>query len=74
MDEKNPYIEAIRKRALGYEIEEQTTLIEETPNGVKKKIVKTKKHIPPDLACARYLLEGKKSADEVLKEITDGNY
>lgn len=56
MDEKEKYIEALRKRALGFEYEEITTLIEETAKGSKKKIVKTKKYIPPDPATARYLL------------------
>ena len=56
MVEKQKYIEALKKRALGYEYEEVQTLIEETAHGTKKKIVKTKKHIPPDPETAKYLL------------------
>lgn len=56
MDEKQKYIEALKKRALGYEYEEIQTLIEETAHGTKKKIVKTKKHIPADVETAKFLL------------------
>ncbi len=81
MDEKQQYLEAIKKRALGYEYEETQTLIEETKTGQKKKIVKTKKHIPPDVASCRWLLsklEPKQELEELferyekdLKEVMD---
>lgn len=57
MEEKEKYINALKKRALGYEFEEVTTLIEETPNGTKKKISRTKKHIPADVETAKFLLK-----------------
>ena len=56
MEEKDKYIQALKKRALGFEYEEVTTLIEETAHGTKKKIAKTKKYVPPDPKTARYLL------------------
>lgn len=72
MDEKEKYIEALKKRALGFEYEEITTLIEETAKGSKKKIVKTKKYMPPDPATARYLLNKlnpeQKDFEQQLKE------
>lgn len=84
MDEKNKYIEALKKRALGFEYEETTTLIEETAHGTKKKIVKNKKYCPPDPATARYLLgqlepmqedfdKALKEFEEQLKEVGNGN-
>lgn len=56
MTDKEKFLEAIKKRALGYDYEEVQTLIEETANGAKKKICKTKKHIPPDIKAAEFLL------------------
>ncbi len=84
MKDKEKYIEALKKRALGFEYEETTTLIEETSHGTKKKIVRTKKYIPPDPATARYLLaqlepvkedfeEALKEFEKQLKEVQDGN-
>lgn len=84
MDEKNKYFDALKKRALGFEYEEVTTLIEETAHGTKKKIVKTKKYCPPDPATARYLLgqldtnqddfeKALKDFEEELKGVTNGN-
>lgn len=81
---KEKYIEALKKRALGYEYEETQTLIEETSHGTKKKIVKTKKHIPPDPETAKYLLNQLdptqedfdkilKDFEDELKEVTNGN-
>ena len=61
---KQKYIEALKKRALGSEYEEVQTLIEETAHGTKKKIVKTKKHIPPDPETAKYLLNQLKPKQE----------
>lgn len=37
MDNKEKYLEAIKKRALGYEYEEVVTLIEETEAGTKRR-------------------------------------
>ena len=75
-NEKKKYIEALKKRALGYDYEEVQTLIEETAHGTKKKIVKTKKHIPPDPHTARFLLkqlEGveQKDFEEILKDFEE---
>ena len=52
MNEDDKYLNAIEKLALGYEYEEIQTLIEDTPSGQKKKIIRTKKHCPPNLAAA----------------------
>lgn len=81
MDEKNKYLEAIIKRALGYEYEEVQTLIEETDHGTKKKIVRVKKHQPPDIEAAKWLLKSgttkkikfKDLEDEIRGVIENGN-
>lgn len=39
---------ALYRRALGYEYEETQTTIEETPSGTRRKVIKIKKHMPPD--------------------------
>lgn len=57
------YLESIKKLASGYEYEEIQTQIEETPSGTKKKIIKTKKHIPPNFQAARYLINLNKKQD-----------
>lgn len=73
------FLEALRKRAFGYEIEETQTLIEETPKGKVKKVVKVKKHIPPDPSCMTMILrlEGKarrhQEAESAGKEENDGD-
>lgn len=72
MTEKEKYIEALKKRALGYEYEEVQTLIEETAHGTKKKIVKTKKHIPADVNTARYLLSQMKPQSTDFENIIKG--
>lgn len=56
MSSGDEFLEAIRKRALGYEVEETQTLVEETPRGTVKKVVRTRRHVPPDLACAEWLI------------------
>lgn len=75
MDDIEKYIKALKKRALGYEYEETTTLIEETAHGTKKKISKTIKHVPPDAKTARYLLSKlnpqQKDFEEQLKEVEE---
>ncbi|MCQ2978224.1 MAG: hypothetical protein MJ245_00300 [Clostridia bacterium] len=52
----NKYLEAIEKLASGYEYEEIQTQVEETSTGTKKKIIKIKKHVPPNFQAARYLI------------------
>ncbi len=49
-------IQLIEKIANGYEYEEVQTIVEETPQGTKKKIVRTKKFQPANLQAAQYLL------------------
>lgn len=56
LDLKDKLIDAIYKKAVGYESEEIQTVVEETKNGTKKRIVKSKKVIGPDFNSARYLL------------------
>ena len=73
MDEdKEKCINALLKRALGYDYEETTTLIEETPGGRKKKIQKTTKHVPPDPEIARYLLKAMGATAEDYREALAG--
>lgn len=59
------YLKSIEKLAVGYEYEEVQTQIEETPSGTKKKIIKTKKHVPPNFQAARYLLNLNKQQEDV---------
>ena len=72
MNDKEKYIEALKKRALGFEYEEVTTLIEETSHGTKKKISKTVKYMPPDPETAKFLLRQleptQKDFDDLLKD------
>ena len=65
------YLESIEKLATGYEYEEIQTQFEETPNGTKKKIIKTKKHVPPNFQAARYLISCNKQdiSEEELKPL-----
>lgn len=67
------YLERIRKLAKGYEVEEVQTIIEETTSGTKKRIVRTKKHIPPNLQAIKYLMNSEikedNSDDLKLKEL-----
>lgn len=49
-------IQLIEKIAKGYEYEEVQTIVEETHQGTKKKIVRTKKFQPANLQAAQYLL------------------
>ena len=69
MAEKNKYLEAIIKRALGYEYEEVQTLIEETESGTKKKIVRVKKQMPPDIEAAKWLLKSKEAKKSTFKDL-----
>lgn len=55
-------LQLIEKIAKGYEYEEVQTIIEETLQGTKKKIVRNKKFQPANLQAAQYLLtENKKT-------------
>lgn len=68
----NKYIKAIEKLANGYEYEEVQTQIEETLTGTKKKITKTKKHIPPNFQAAKYLLNMNKGNNKN-EDLTEEN-
>lgn len=67
----NKYIESIEKLATGYDYEEVQTQIEETLTGTKKKIIKTKKHVPPNFQAAKYLLNMNKNNIE--NEVSEEN-
>lgn len=69
MNDKDKYLEAIKKRALGYEYEEVQNLIEETKGGTKKKIIITKKQVPPDVEAAKYLLKLEKSKSITISDM-----
>jgi len=48
------------------------TQIEETSNGTKKKILKTKKHMPPNFQAIKYLIhieKGASTTEEGLDEL-----
>ena len=49
-------MDALFQRAVGMEYEEVQTIIEETPSGTKKRLVKTKKRALPDFNALRYIL------------------
>src|SRR5690625_2008857 len=51
---------ALFKRALGYEYEEVKTLIEEVDGKKKKKIEKTKKHVPADVSAGSFWVRNRK--------------
>lgn len=53
---KDKLIDAIYKKAIGYDLEDTQSLVEATGGKKKQKIVKTTKHYPPDLNSAKYLL------------------
>jgi predicted transcriptional regulator len=53
---KNNLIDAMYRRAVGFEYEETQTVIEETKTGQKKRITKFKKQSLPDIAAIKYLL------------------
>lgn len=69
MNDKDKYLEAIKKRALGYEYEEVQNLIEETKGGTKKKIIITKKQVPPDIEAAKYLLKLEESKSITISDM-----
>lgn len=53
---KNNLIDAMYRRAVGFEYEETQTVIEETKTGQKKRITKFKKQSLPDISAIKYLL------------------
>lgn len=69
----NKYIQSIEKLATGYDYEEVQTQIEETLTGTKKKIIKTKKHVPPNFQAAKYLLNMNKNQNNIENEVLEEN-
>lgn len=71
---KKDLIDAMVKRALGYEIIEEEQFIEDSGKGEKqkRKIHRTKKQVPPDYKCIVYLLTKRfgKEFSERYEEIT----
>lgn len=53
---KSNIIDAIYKRAVGFETEDEVTTLEVANGRQKKRIVKTKKVYPPDIDACKYLL------------------
>lgn len=67
-------MQLIEKIANGYEYEEIQTIVEETPQGTKKKIIRSKKFQPSNLQAAQYLLTRKEeiiSVEEMDKLIDE---
>lgn len=62
------YYEAIEKLALGYDYEETQILIDETKSGQKKRMYKTKKHIPPNFEAARFMINHNKKKEKEAQE------
>lgn len=58
LDLKDELVNALYKKAVGYNVTDEIQYIEDQGKGKppKRKITKTKKHIPPDKYCAIYLL------------------
>lgn len=54
---------ALLKRALGYEYEETQTLIEKNGTREVKKVVKTKKTVPPDTTAQIFWLKNRKPVE-----------
>lgn len=54
---KQDILDALYKRAVGYNTEDEVQNLEVMPDGRRKqKITKTKRHYPPDVDAAKYLL------------------
>lgn len=53
---KHKLLDAVYRRAVGFEYEETQTVIEETKIGTKKRITKFKKQSLPDIVAIKYLL------------------
>jgi hypothetical protein len=78
---KYKLMDALFQRAVGMEYEEVQTIIEETPAGTKKRLVKTKKRALPDFNAIKYLLiikfgreynDRREEIDVMLKRIEKG--
>ena len=53
---KESLMDALYKKAIGFEYEEIQTFIEETSHGQKKKVIKSRKYSLPDVNAIKYLL------------------
>lgn len=51
---------AMYKAALGYEIDEVKTYVEDSGNGQKKRVEKTKKHVAPNVTAQIFWLKNRK--------------
>jgi len=80
-DLKYKVFDALYQRAVGGDYEESQTIIEETKAGTKKRIVKTKKKVQPDVSAIKYLLlikfgkeynERREEIDIMLKRLEKG--
>lgn len=78
---KYKVFDALYQRAVGGDYEESQTIIEETKTGTKKRIVKTKKKVHPDVSAIKYLLlikfgreynERREEIDIMLKRLEKG--
>lgn len=69
--ERDKFLEALKKRALGYDVEEVQTLVEETTSGTKKKIIRNKKHITPDISAAKYMYNKFSTNEEKTNELLE---
>ncbi|MFH2116693.1 MAG: hypothetical protein ABII85_01475 [Bacillota bacterium] len=78
---KYKVFDALYQRAVGGDYEESQTIIEETKTGTKKRIVKTKKKVQPDVSAIKYLLlikfgkeynERREEIDIMLKRLEKG--
>lgn len=54
---------ALYKSALGYEVEEVKTIFEDTDNGQRKRVEKTKKQMSPNVTAQIFWLKNRKSED-----------
>lgn len=67
-------LEALKKIAIGYEYEEIQTSVHESEKGVDKRVVRNKKHYPPNFQAIQYILNKKnndKSLDEEMKKLNE---
>jgi len=80
-DLKYKVFDALYQRAVGGDYEESQTIIEETKAGTKKRIVKTKKKVQPDVSAIKYLLlikfgkeynERREEIDVMIKRLEKG--
>ena len=58
--EEDKYIKAIEKMATGYEYEEIQTIVSETKDGMRKKVIRNKKYMPPNFQAAQYMINKNK--------------